>query len=83
MRDLKSLSPHNHPRGHPSIHKVVSLVCTASTTYPFVISKRNGMTFSQVIDEVLYTGLLEMQELDAPRSGHNPTKAPPTVTQSS
>jgi len=41
------------------------------------------MTFSQVIDEVLYTGLLEMQELDAPRSGHNSTKAPTTVTQSS
>jgi len=30
------------------------------------ISKRTGMTVSQVTDEVLYTGLLEMQELDAP-----------------
>ena len=30
------------------------------------ISKRTGMTVSQVADEVLYTGLLEMQELDAP-----------------
>ena len=29
------------------------------------ISKRTGMTVSQVTDEVLYTGLLEMQELDA------------------
>jgi len=25
-----------------------------------------GMTVSQVTDEVLFTGLLEMQELDAP-----------------
>ena len=30
------------------------------------MSKRTGMTVSQVTDEVLYTGLLEMQELDAP-----------------
>ena len=30
------------------------------------MSKRTGMTVSQVADEVLYTGLLEMQELDAP-----------------
>ena len=29
------------------------------------MSKRTGMTVSQVADEVLYTGLLEMQELDA------------------
>ena len=29
------------------------------------ISKRTGMTVSQVADEVLYTGLIEMQELDA------------------
>ena len=29
------------------------------------ISERTGMTVSQVADEVLYTGLLEMQELDA------------------
>ena len=26
--------------------------------------KRTGMTISQVTDEVLYTGLIEMQELD-------------------
>ena len=32
-----------------------------------VISERTGMTVSQVADEVLYTGLIEMQELDAPR----------------
>ena len=30
------------------------------------MSERTGMTVSQVTDEVLYTGLLEMQELDAP-----------------
>jgi len=30
------------------------------------MSKRTGMTVSQVTDEVLYTGLLEMQEMDAP-----------------
>ena len=28
------------------------------------ISERTGMTVSQVADEVLYTGLLEMQEMD-------------------
>ena len=30
------------------------------------MSKRTGMSVSQVADEVLYTGLIEMQELDAP-----------------
>ena len=30
------------------------------------MSKRTGMSVSQVAEEVLYTGLLEMQELDAP-----------------
>jgi len=30
------------------------------------MSKRTGMTVSQVTDEVLYKGLLEMQEMDAP-----------------
>ena len=29
------------------------------------MSKRTGMTVSQVADEVLYTGLKEMEELDA------------------
>ena len=28
--------------------------------------KRSEMTVSQVADKVLYTGLIEMQELDAP-----------------
>ena len=31
-----------------------------------VMSERTGMTVSQVTDEVLYTGLIEMQELDQP-----------------
>ena len=30
------------------------------------MSERTGMTVSQVTDEVLYTGLIEMQELDLP-----------------
>ena len=30
------------------------------------MSERTGMTVSQVTDEVLYTGLVEMYELDAP-----------------
>ena len=51
---------------HPNLHKVVSVICTPSTTYPFVISKRTETTVNQVTDEVLYTGLIEMQELDAP-----------------
>jgi len=29
------------------------------------MSKRTGMTVSQVTDEVLYTGMIQMQELDA------------------
>jgi len=31
-----------------------------------VISERTEMTVSQVADEVLYTGLIEMQELEDP-----------------
>ena len=30
------------------------------------MSKRTGLSVSQVTDEVLYTGLIEMQELDEP-----------------
>ncbi len=29
------------------------------------MSKRTGMSVSQLADEVLYTGLIEMEELDA------------------
>ena len=44
----------------------------SSTMHPDIkrslvsISNRTGMPVSQVADEVLYTGLIEMQELDAP-----------------
>ena len=30
------------------------------------MSERSGMTVSQITDEVLYTGLVEMQEMDVP-----------------
>ena len=33
---------------------------------PLDISERTGMSVSQVSDEVLYTGLIEMQEIDSP-----------------
>ena len=42
----------------------------SATTHPDIkrtlvsMSKRTGMTICQVTDEVLYTGLIEMQELD-------------------
>ena len=32
------------------------------------MSERTGMTVSQVADEVLYTGLIDMQELDEPQN---------------
>ena len=31
------------------------------------MSERTGMTVSQVVDEVLYSGLINMHEMDAPR----------------
>ena len=43
----------------------------SATIYPDIkwtlvsMSKRTGMTVSQVADEVLYTGLIKMQELGA------------------
>jgi len=40
---------------HPDIKRIL-----------VAMSKRTGMTVSQVTDEVLYIGLIEMQELDAP-----------------
>ena len=44
------------------------------------MSKRTGMTVSQVADEVLYTGLLEMQEMDAPQYPPLRRIAPPLNT---
>ena len=63
---LRDRGPRGCKTTHPNLHKVVSLICTPTTTYSFVISKRTGTTVSQVADEVHYTGLLEMQEMDAP-----------------
>ena len=51
------------------VNKVDSFIGTP-TIYPFVISNCSEMTDSQVADEVLYTGLIEIQELDA--SGQDP-----------
>ncbi len=66
LKRANGLAPLGESQGPFAIlHNVVSLICTPSTTYPFVISKCSGMNFSQVADEVLYTGLIEMQELDA------------------
>ena len=48
---------------HLNLHKVVSLLCTPTTIYPFVISNCIDMTVSQVTDNVLYKGLIEMHEL--------------------
>ena len=44
------------------------------------MSKRTGMTVSQVVDEVLYTGLIEMHELDAPGKAPGAHYALPTFT---
>jgi hypothetical protein len=49
----------NHPVLRATIHP--DLKCTL-----VAMSERTGLSISQVTDEVLYTGLIEMQELDAP-----------------
>jgi hypothetical protein len=38
--------------------------CPALKHTLVAMSERTGMSISQVIDEVLYTGLIEMQEMD-------------------
>ena len=43
------------------------------------MSKRTGMTVSQVVDEVLYTGLIEMHELDAPGQPTGGTLGPSPI----
>ena len=65
-------------RPHPLIHKVVNRItakilhqmtigvyqpCLDLTCTLVAMSERIGMSISQVTDEVLYTGLIEMQEL--------------------
>ena len=49
------------------------------------ISERTGLCVSQVTDEILYTGLIEMQELSEHEEwgGRGSTQAPPIDTQSS
>ena len=53
--------------GHPSGDTLSPVLST--TIHPDIkrtlvgMSERTGMTVSQVADEVLYTGLIEMQEL--------------------
>ena len=59
-------SAQGRTRLRPLLHKVVSVICTPTTTYSFVISKRTGTTVNQVTDEVFYKGLIELQELDVP-----------------
>ena len=44
------------------------------------MSERTGMSVSQVVDEVLYTGLIEMHELDAPGKAPGAHYALPTFT---
>ena len=44
------------------------------------ISERTGLTVSQVADEVLYTGLLGMHELDGPE-GYTPEYAKNTTRE--
>ena len=40
------------------------LLTTNVLKYCVTVSERTGMSISQVTDEVLYTGLVEMQELE-------------------
>ena len=46
-----------HPVLSPTIHPDIKKTLVS-------ISERTGMSVSQVTDEVLYTGLVEMQELE-------------------
>jgi len=39
------------------------LPSTQTSSEPVTVSERTGMSLSQLTDEVLYTGLIEMQEL--------------------
>ena len=45
------------------VHIGVYQPCTDDKRTLVAMSERTGLTVSQVADEVLYTGLLEMQEL--------------------
>ena len=49
--------------GDLGVHIGVYQPCPALKRTLVVMSKRTGMSISQVADEVLYAGLIEMQEL--------------------
>ena len=56
--------PTEYPRGGYPFGSVLSATIHPDIKRTLVaMSERTGMTVSQVTDEVLYTGLLEMQEL--------------------
>ena len=63
--DTPGYVPYVCNRTHHNLHKVVSLIFNPTTTYPFMFFNFTDITFSLVTDEVLFTGLIEMQELDA------------------
>jgi len=58
VRILRRDSYENRPVLSATIHPDIKRTLVS-------MSKRTGMTVSQVTDEVLYKGLIEMQELDA------------------
>ena len=76
---LREIGPPGIQNALHLLHKVVSLIYTPSTTYPFTISKHTGMTVSQVAYEVLNTGLIEMQKLDAHGYGAGQIRPHPNV----
>ena len=66
-----------HPRGD-SLSPVLLATIHPDIKRTLVgMSERTGLTVSQVTDEVLYTGLLEMQELPDLSERPHPLVAPP------
>ena len=57
--------PHNEDSTHSLICHVLSATIHPKIKRTLVaMSERTGLSISQVTDEVLYTGLIEMQEMD-------------------
>ena len=57
--------PHNEDSTHSLICHVLSATIHPDLKLTLVaMSDRTGMSVSQVTDEVLYAGLVEMQEMD-------------------
>ena len=57
---------YTHARGHLlGVHIGVYEPCPDLKLTLVAMSERTGMSVSQVSDEVLYTGLIQMQELPA------------------